>query len=847
MLDRHLCRRHLDDFTSPGARDHYPPDLSLEPIHLDIALSVDIEARAVDGTVTHTVRCRSAGARTLQVHAVDFQDVSARDAGDQRLATFYDGRVLSLTWSEPFALGEERRVAVTYRVTDPSTGLFFAGPNDAYPLECKFAVTDHETERARHWLPTVDLPAIRPTLSFHLRAQSDYTIIANGRHVRDDTHDDGTKTSHWELNEGCPSYLTCFIVGDFLRVDDGEVGGVPISYYATRAFTEAHLRATFGGTPKMLAWMNDKLGTPFPFPKYAQFCARGIGGAMENISLVSWDDRWLIDAEMRAETGWLIDLVNVHEMAHSWFGDLIVCRDYAHAWLKESWATYMESCWLEDEVSRDAHLCRMYSAAQDYFKEADEHYKRPIVTRHFNTSWDMYDRHLYPGGAFRLHMLRCSLGDASFWSGVRTYITRFQGRTVETDDFRRIMEEASGRSLVKFFDQWFYGRGYPDLKVTFAWDSEKREGTFELEQRQATDGRDEPIFEFALDLAWVIGDEHTGRAVSVRAARERFVFAMDAAPDRVRVDPEGKVLLKIDFDPGERRLLRQLADVTDVLGRIHAGYVLARMHRRRPIRAVHDAFSTEPVWEVRAHWAKALGEAQAAPALEALLALAASHEDPRVLPPLFAALAEYRDPRIAPVAEARLDRGLLPRAAEQAYLALGAQREAAPLSRLIEASAVDGHGGFAQAGALRALGASRQRPAAAVLRERLAFGAIDRRARPAGAAALGELARRLDGRSEEQATETLTDLLRDPDAVTRRSAADGLATARATQSIRALETYRNTLSAQERVAVDRLLDRLRGKADKALARAEQRIDALTSKVARLESRVLELEANNRDR
>ena len=846
MLDRHHgCRRH-GDFISPGARDHYPPDLSLEPVHLDIALWVHLETRAVAGTVTHTVRGRAAGARTLRMHAVDFTDVSVRDADGRDLAVFYDGKELAVTWHEPFALAEERRVAITYRVVEPSTGLFFAGPDDAYPHEPRFAVTDHETERARHWLPTIDLPAVRPTLSFHLRAPSTYTIVANGRHVRDEAHDDETKTSHWELVHGCPSYLTCFIVGDFLEVEDGEVGGVPISYYATRAFTEEALRTTFGGTPKMLAWMNEKLGTPFPFPKYAQFCARGIGGAMENISLVSWDDRWVVNAETRAEMGWLVDLVNVHEMAHSWFGDLIVCRDYAHAWLKESWATYMESCWLEDEVSRESHLCRMYAAARDYFAEADERYKRPIVTRHFNTSWDMYDRHLYPGGAFRLHMLRGKLGDDSFWSGVREYIARFKGKTVETDDFRRVMEEVSGRSLVKFFDQWFYKKGYPDLKVTFAWDAEHKEGTFELEQRQAKDGN-EPVFEFELELAWVIGTERTRRSVSVRTARERFAFPMAGSPDLVRVDPDGKVLIKLEFDPGEQRLLRQLTDATDVLGRIHAGSMLTRTRRQGPIAAVRDAFATEPVWEVRVQWAKALGEAQATPTLEALLTLAASHEDPRVLPRIFAALAEYRDPRVTPVVEARLDRGLLPRAAEQAYLALGAQREAAPFSRLVAASAVDGPGGFAQSGALRALAATRRPEAVPVLEERLTFGTIDRRARPAGAQALGEIARRVDRRAEEQAAESLTNLLRDPDAVTRSSAANGLAAARATRSTRALEAYRETLSDQERVHLDRLLDRLRQNADNAAARADQRIDALTDQLKSLESRVLKLEARDRGR
>src|SRR5213078_3618228 len=97
-------------------------------------------------------------------------------------------------------------------------------------------------------------------------------------------------------------------------------------------------------------------------------------------------------------------------------------------------------------------------------------YKRPIVTRQFKASWDLYDAHLYEGGACRLHTLRCELGDEVFWAAVRDYLQRYNGKVVETDDFRHVMEEHSGRALGKFFDQWFYTAAYPDLKVTFSYD-----------------------------------------------------------------------------------------------------------------------------------------------------------------------------------------------------------------------------------------------------------------------------------------------------------------------------------------------------------------------------------------
>ena len=61
--DVHACRLAASgDFHLPGAQDHYPPDLSVEPLHIEIDLVVDIEARVVEGAVTHTLVARRAGA-----------------------------------------------------------------------------------------------------------------------------------------------------------------------------------------------------------------------------------------------------------------------------------------------------------------------------------------------------------------------------------------------------------------------------------------------------------------------------------------------------------------------------------------------------------------------------------------------------------------------------------------------------------------------------------------------------------------------------------------------------------------------------------------------------------------
>ncbi|MFV8755712.1 M1 family aminopeptidase [Nannocystaceae bacterium ST9] len=823
-------RQAFGDFTLPGAEPHYPPDLGIEPIHLDIDLAIDIAAARASGTVTHTLIWRRAGARTLELDAVDLQIATVEDPGGNELRWRHDGRKLRVTWTHGAERDATRKLAIRYAVERPAAGLYFS-------TSPRYAITDHETERARHWLPTIDLPSVRPKLAFHLRAPAELTVLANGLLVTEDMHDDGSKTAHWRLEQPCPSYLTCFAIGEFVRLDDGDHQGVELAYFCTPEHGPDHLSRSFGGTSEIMRWMTEKLGAAFPFPKYYQFAVPRIGGAMENISLVSWDDQFLLDEPLSGEWGRLVDQINVHEMAHSWFGDRVVCRDYAHAWLKESWATYMEVCWFEYAFGRDEQLYELWLNAESYFREADTRYQRPIVTRKFHSSMEMYDMHLYPGGAARLHTLRCMLGDELFWEGVRAYLREYDGKLVETDDFRRAMERASGRSLGKFFDQWFHGPGYPALEVEFEHDDEDGVGRFTIKQTQVDATAGIGAFEFPLGLSWTIDGTTHRRTVTIE--RERHVFAFDMArdPEQVRVDPEAELLHKLDFDPGTDKLEQQLRDAPDVIGRILAGRELAKQGKPSAIAIVQHRWKAERFWGVRVEWAKALGRSGSTAAIAALIHAIDHEQDHRVLEGLLRAGMEIRDAGLAAAVESRLGRGLPHRAAMVAWELLGAQREAAPFEAIAAASGRASYNGFAQSGALRALASTRDDRALDVLLERTRIEDVSDRARPAAVASLGQLARRLDKRPRERAIERLIDLLRDPTERVRQTAVHALASARAVDAIAELEGYRGRVSVQEAVGVAGVIAELRKGEEPRIAAAEKELEDLREKLRKLEGRI----------
>jgi len=82
-------------------------------------------------------------------------------------------------------------------------------------------------------------------------------------------------------------------------------------------------------------------------------------------------------------------------------------------------------------------------------------------------------RHIvYGKGSWIMHMLRRRLGDDKFWAMLAELRKRYQWKSITTDGFRQLAAEflpakSSDPKLETFFDQWVYGTGIPQLKMTW--------------------------------------------------------------------------------------------------------------------------------------------------------------------------------------------------------------------------------------------------------------------------------------------------------------------------------------------------------------------------------------------
>ena len=144
----------------------------------------------------------------------------------------------------------------------------------------------------------------------------------------------------------------------------------------------------------------------------------------------------------------------------------------------------------------------------------------------------------YQKGEWVLHMLRNEIGDDHFWSGIREYYRRFRDGNAMTEDFRDVMEEASGRDLDTFFHQWLYQPGQPDLAGSWSYDADSRQVNILIEQKQAQ------VFSFGLEIGILhASGERTIERVQVADANHTFKIDAEQAPRFVQLDPNTNLLL----------------------------------------------------------------------------------------------------------------------------------------------------------------------------------------------------------------------------------------------------------------------------------------------------------------
>ena len=634
----------------------YARDRVADVRHIRLDLSFDFDAKKVMGRCTTTLAAINDGLDHVEFDAVELT-IHRVLRGDAPLPYAYDGRKLKVSLDRACASGDEFVIGIDYEA-QPRRGMYFIGPDDAYPDKPREIWTQGEDEDSRYWFPCYDYPndkatsEIVATVPAHLRAVSNGKLIAEQADQRAKT-----KTYHWRQEVPHSAYLMTLCVGPYVEISDS-YDGIPIVYYVHPG-REDDARRAFGNTPRMVQFFSEQIGVRYPYDKYAQVAVNDfIFGGMENTSATTQTAETLHDA--RAHLDFSSDPLVAHELAHQWWGDLLTCRDWAHGWLNEGFATYFETLWLEHDKGEAEFRYALHQEAHEYFEEDSKEYRRPIVCNMYSEPIELFDRHLYEKGGLVLHMLRFVLGDALFWKAMHHYCEAYRGQNVITTDLQRAIEHATGKNLDWFFDEWVYKAGHPELEVTYTWDDAAMLAHVTVKQKQQSSASDAagfttPLFRMPVVIDFDVGGTRTEFRVELASREQGFHFPLPARPQMVRFDPRNWLLKTLQFHPGKDLLLYQLKH-DEVMGRVFAAHALAADSDPQVIAALREALLHDAFWGVQAEVAAALGNVRSGAALDALLE-GVQIPHPKARRAAVKGLGEFRDERAATALRAIVEQG----------------------------------------------------------------------------------------------------------------------------------------------------------------------------------------------
>lgn len=587
------------------------PDRGWDLEHLELDLRLDPGAGSVQGQAIWDAQRLDPITPWLDLHQIALQIDGIVVDGQPIEGWTTAGDRLRI----PIPVDRQRiRVAIAYRAT-PETGLHFRGGDGAPPRELPEIFSQGEAEDNRHWYPGWDYPNDRFTVRTHLTVPSELFASANGTLEAREPLDGGWTRWTYHLDRPIVNYLVAITVGAH-DLHEAE-GSVPLSYVVPKGTDPRVVERTFARTVPQLAFLEDLLDEPFPYPVYRQAVVqRFLYGGMENAALtILNDDRLLAsDDEPQDRT----DNTLAHELAHQWFGDLLTCYGWRELWLNEGFATYYAGRWQAHEQGPE----RWGALVRRWHAGALRSDRAPMAARAHSRVDDLDNSAVYVKGASVLHMLHVYLGAEVFDRAIVAYLDRHHGQLVETEDLRRVLEDASGKHLGWLFDQWVTGAGHAKISTGHRFDGSQL--TIELTQAQ-----DRPRFVAPVEVEiGTIDGGSTLHTLWLSEGTTKLSIPTGIAPSFVAINPQGGMLASWSHDQPPAAWAAQAHHSEHAYARLVAIEALGRAQASGVTLQALTKLLSDPAMTIRAAAALALGQTRQP---QATAALQGALQDPQGL------------------------------------------------------------------------------------------------------------------------------------------------------------------------------------------------------------------------
>jgi aminopeptidase N len=188
---------------------------------------------------------------------------------------------------------------------------------------------------------------------------------------------------------------------------------------------------------------------PYPFEdeKYGH-CMAPISGGMEHQTMTT--------------QGFFEKKLTAHELGHQWWGNNVTCASWCDIWINEGFASYSEYLMLENiyPAEKAQHMVDVH---QNVMSQSGG---SVWVLDSLNEARIFSGRLTYDKGAGIVHTLRFLINnDSLFFAGLRAFQLAYKESTAKGVEFKDFMSTYTGINLDIFFEEWYFGEGYPTYSI----------------------------------------------------------------------------------------------------------------------------------------------------------------------------------------------------------------------------------------------------------------------------------------------------------------------------------------------------------------------------------------------
>jgi len=265
---------------------------------------------------------------------------------------------------------------------------------------------------------------------------------------------------------------------------------------------------------------------PYFKQKYGH-CMAPFGGGMEHQTMTS--------------IGAFSYYTDGHELGHQWWGDYVTCKAWNDIWINEGFATYTEYL-IAEYLDPTNFASRLNSDHNNVMSQPDGsiYFTGPDT---MNAVRIFDGRLTYDKGGSIIHTLRFVTNNDSLWFNVlRGFLQQYKNSCASAQDFKNYYENITGINLTQFFNQWYYGEGYPTFDVKW----NKVGNIFVLKSIQTT-SKPSSVPLFITPIEYKIsrtGYPDTIIRVNHTQNTEVYQITMSGAVTGVTVDPKNWLINK---------------------------------------------------------------------------------------------------------------------------------------------------------------------------------------------------------------------------------------------------------------------------------------------------------------